>query len=159
MTAFNSSLSPSWPLERIPMLQQCKLPLASLATSLTPIQIFHCVDHQGESQSLLVEAADMTDVFKRLLDHLTEAAFYSSKDLAGISHQLQVFRQTIERTKDNHDPHLVTLLEARIAVCEARLSELVQFLSPLTPELSPIYEKLVSILRSLSACNVKARAS
>lgn len=53
----------------------------------------------------------------------------------------------------------MTLIEARIAVCQEILSELQKFLSHLSPDLSPKYEKLVSILRSLSALNTRSKAS
>ena len=93
---------------------------------------------------------------KRLLDHLKEAAFFSAKDLISIEHRLKDYRESVERGKQNYDEHLLTLLEARIEVCEKILEELKQFLSQLPPECAPVYEKLVSILRSLSACNVKS---
>jgi len=96
---------------------------------------------------------------KRLLDHLKEAAFFSGKDLEGIGHQLEVYRESIHRGQEanSYDPHLLTLLEARIDVCQATKSELTGILSHLTPDLAPIYEKLVSILRTLSSHNVRSK--
>ncbi|KAF2461290.1 hypothetical protein BDY21DRAFT_278099 [Lineolata rhizophorae] len=94
---------------------------------------------------------------KRLLDHLKEAAFFSSKDLDSISSRLQDFRKYIDRGREGYSPHLITLLENRIDMCQATLTELQDALAPLGPELSPHYEKLVSILRSLSACNTKSK--
>ena len=96
---------------------------------------------------------------KRLLDHLKEAAFYSAKDLEGIGHQLEIYRETVRKGKesDNYDPHLFTLLEARLNLCETTLSELRKTLSDLTPDLAPTYEKLVSILRTLSSCNTRSK--
>jgi uncharacterized coiled-coil protein SlyX len=93
---------------------------------------------------------------KRLLDHLKEAAFYQAKDLDGVNAQLQEFRDVIERCKANYDPALTTILEARIAVCQKTANELSEILSHLTPELAPKWEKLVSILRMLSACNTRS---
>jgi chromosome segregation ATPase len=98
----------------------------------------------------------VVSTIKRLLDHLREAAFYSPKDLEMASQQLQNFRDTIERGKEDQDPHLVTLLEARIDICQNIIAELQHNLSGLTPELLPVYEQLVSILRSLSACNLRS---
>lgn len=49
------------------------------------------------------------------------------------------------------------MLEARIAVCEKVLQDLELNLSHLTPDLIPKYDKLVSILRSLSGCNVRSK--
>ncbi|OCK99166.1 uncharacterized protein K441DRAFT_703136 [Cenococcum geophilum 1.58] len=94
---------------------------------------------------------------KRLLDHLKEAAFFSPKDLESISGRLQECRDYCERGKDSYSPHLLTLLDARIEVCQSILSELELSLSHLTPELRPKYDKLVSILRSLSACNTRSK--
>jgi hypothetical protein len=59
--------------------------------------------------------------------------------------------------KEALDPHLFTLLEARLDICQNYLTELKALLATLTPELAPTYEKLVSILRTLSACNVKPK--
>lgn len=98
----------------------------------------------------------VVSTIKRLLDHLKEAAFYSPKDLDMAIIQLQNFTDTIQRGRNHHDPHLVTLLQARIDICQAAIVELKGNLSGLTPELLPIYEQLVSILRSLSACTVRS---
>lgn len=96
---------------------------------------------------------------KRLLDHLKEAAFFSGKDLVGIGHQLEAYRESIRRGKEAgcYDPHLLTLLEARLDVCDSTLAELKTILSHLTPDLEPTYEKLVSILRTLSAHNTRSK--
>lgn len=96
---------------------------------------------------------------KRLLDHLKEAGFYSSKDLESIDHHLDQWQASVDRGRDEHSPHLLTLLEARINVCRATLRELQRHLSRLDPETLGTYEKLVSILRSLSALNTRSRVS
>jgi DNA repair ATPase RecN len=94
---------------------------------------------------------------KRLLDHLKEATFYSPKDLESISARLQDSRRYLERGKGTYSPNLLTLLEARIELCEKTLAELELNLSHLTEDLRPKYDKLVSILRTLSACNTRSR--
>ncbi|KAK4986464.1 hypothetical protein LTR50_005292 [Elasticomyces elasticus] len=94
---------------------------------------------------------------KRLLDHLREAGFYSAKDLESISKKLVEWQQSVERGKESHSPQLMTLLEARIDVCRATLYELQHYLSSLDQASMGTYEKLVSILRSLSACNTKSK--
>lgn len=94
---------------------------------------------------------------KRLLDHLKEATFYSPKDLESIANQLQNARRYLERGKTTYNPNFITLLEARIEVCEKTLGELQLNLSHLTPDLTPKWDKLVSILRSMSACNTKSK--
>lgn len=94
---------------------------------------------------------------KRLLDHLKEATFYSPKDLESLGARLQDCQRYIQRGKEAYSPHLLTLLEARIQVCEQTLAELELNLSHLTPDLAPKYDKLVSILRSLSALNTRSK--
>ncbi|KAF2692201.1 hypothetical protein K458DRAFT_354510 [Lentithecium fluviatile CBS 122367] len=94
---------------------------------------------------------------KRLLDHLEEAHFYSSKDLESIGTQLANCRRYIDRGKDSYSPHLLTLLDARIQVCSETLQRLELAQSHLTPELTPKYDKLVSILRSLAGCNTRTK--
>ena len=96
---------------------------------------------------------------KRLLDHLKEAGYYSGKDLESIAQHIEKWRESIERGKSQHSPSILTLLEARIHVCQERLHELQNSLSRLTPDVSATYERLVSILRSLSACNTRSRVS
>lgn len=94
---------------------------------------------------------------QRLLDHLKEAQFYSSKDLEALAKNLADCRNYCERGREEHSPHLLTLLEARIAVCEETLADLRLNLSQLTPELIPKWEKLVSLLRSLAGCNARSK--
>lgn len=94
---------------------------------------------------------------KRLLDHLGEAGFYSPKDLESLSHHIDDWQESIERGRDTHPPSLITLLEARIDVCRKKLNDLLTALSKLDPQMMGTYEKLVSILRSLSACNARSK--
>ncbi|KAK5171326.1 uncharacterized protein LTR77_004470 [Saxophila tyrrhenica] len=94
---------------------------------------------------------------KRLLDHLREAGFYSSKDLESVGQHIQQWQENVERGKESHSEDLLTLLDARIEVCKSTLKELQNHLSRLDPEMMGRYEKLVSILRSLSACNTRSR--
>ena len=96
---------------------------------------------------------------KRLLDHLKEAGFYSSKDLESVCHHIDQWQASVERGKDSHSEHLITLLDARIEVCRRTLTELQNSLSRLDPQMMGRYEKLVSILRSLSALNTRSRVS
>lgn len=94
---------------------------------------------------------------KRLLDHLKEAAFYLPADLRSISDHLDKWQQTIERGKNEHSEHLLTLLQARIDLCKVTLMELKAPLKNLDEKDMRTYEKLVSILRSLSACNARTK--
>ncbi|KAK7542235.1 uncharacterized protein J3D65DRAFT_613068 [Phyllosticta citribraziliensis] len=94
---------------------------------------------------------------KRLLDHLHEAAFFSPKDLESVGHRLEEYKSTVERGRESYSPQLTTLLEARLEGCQHLLSKLQHSLEKLSPEQKVTYEKLVSILRSLSACNTKSK--
>lgn len=94
---------------------------------------------------------------KRLLDHLVEAGFYLPADVKSIEEHLDKWEQTIIRGKDQHSEHLLTLLKARIDLCRATLRELKAPLAQLEGSMMKTYEKLVSILRSLSACNTRSK--
>lgn len=94
---------------------------------------------------------------KRLLDHLKEAMFYSSKDLDALEKNLKDCQQYVERGREGYSPHLLTLLDARVNVCLEILTELKLKISGLTPELAPKWDKLVSILRSLAGCNARSK--
>ncbi|MCJ1476672.1 hypothetical protein MMC13_005340 [Lambiella insularis] len=97
----------------------------------------------------------MCSTVKRLLDHLAEANFYSAKDLDGIETTFATMRETLQRGKDTYSPHLLTLLANRLDTCHLILEELYRRLKDLSPELVPTHEKLVSILRSMAACNCR----
>ncbi|CRG85330.1 UPF0662 protein [Talaromyces islandicus] len=101
----------------------------------------------------------LATTIQRLLDHLEEAGFYSAKDLESISKTLGSMREAIERGKDIHSPHLLTLLESRLQQCHISLDTLYKGLKPLASELVPLHETLVSILRSTSAVNTRSKFS
>lgn len=94
---------------------------------------------------------------KRLLDHLKEAGFYSRKDLESIDHHIEQWQSSVDRGNDTHPTQLLTLLNARIDVCKATLQDLQNHLARLDPQMLGTYEKLVSILRSLSALNTRSK--
>ncbi|EEA27798.1 hypothetical protein EYB25_001235 [Talaromyces marneffei] len=96
---------------------------------------------------------------QRLLDHLEEAGFYSAKDLESISQTLNTMRETLDRGKNTHSPHLLTLLENRLEECQIVFDRLRKGLEPLSPELVKFHETLVSILRSTSAANTRSKFS
>ncbi|KAI4167585.1 MAG: hypothetical protein LQ343_007083 [Gyalolechia ehrenbergii] len=99
----------------------------------------------------------MASTIKRLLDHLTEAAFYSPKDLESISHAIDSMQDTLKRGTESHSPQLLKLLGYRLDTCRNLLSNLQSSLADLSPELTPVYERLVSILRSISAANTRQK--
>ncbi|KAL8850152.1 MAG: hypothetical protein Q9221_004913 [Calogaya cf. arnoldii] len=99
----------------------------------------------------------MTSTIRRLLDHLKEAAFYSPKDLESAGQALDSMQETLNRGEETHSPHLLKLLRNRLDTCRQLLLDLQLALADLSPELTPTYERLVSILRSISAANTRQK--
>lgn len=96
---------------------------------------------------------------QRLLDHLKEAAFYSPKDLESAGQALDSMQVTLKRGEESHSPHLLKLLRNRLDTCRQLLSALQLSLADLSLEMTPTYERLVSILRSISAANTRQKVS
>lgn len=119
-------------------------------------QILYDLYNQGRS-SYIDLVVSLTYLMQRLLDHLKEAAFFSAKDLASASHTLDRMRETLQRGKETYSPHLLTLLENRLDTCRNILTELQASLADLSPALTPVHERLVSILRSISAANTRQK--
>ncbi|KAJ5468592.1 hypothetical protein N7475_006344 [Penicillium sp. IBT 31633x] len=101
----------------------------------------------------------LATTIQRLLDHLEEAGFYSSKDLNSITKTLESTRETLERGRQTYSPALLTLLESRLEHCEQSLEKLQKGLAVLAPPLAQTHETLVSILRSTSAVNTRSKFS
>ncbi|KGO76817.1 Uncharacterized protein family UPF0662 [Penicillium italicum] len=101
----------------------------------------------------------LATTIQRLLDHLEEAGFYSSKDLNSITKTLESTRETLERGRNTYSPALLTLLESRLEQCEQSLAKLQKGLAVLAPPLAQTHETLVSILRSTSAVNTRTKFS
>lgn len=98
----------------------------------------------------------LTSTIRRLLDHLTEVQLYSAKDLAHVAHTIENLSEIVSTSHGKYSPKLVTLLANRLDVCRELCSNLQQKLERLDPGLTEIHEKLISILRSISAANTKA---
>ncbi|KAJ5162941.1 uncharacterized protein N7500_004771 [Penicillium coprophilum] len=101
----------------------------------------------------------LATTIQRLLDHLEEAGFYSSKDLNSITKTLQSTRETLDRGRNTYSPALLTLLENRLEHCDQSLAKLQKGLAVLAPPLAQTHETLVSILRSTSAVNTRSKFS
>jgi len=102
----------------------------------------------------------MTSTIKRLLDHLTEASLFSSKDLTSISNTLGRLEGVIQNTNSQHSsPYLVELLAHREELCKSSLANLRNQLDQLDEPLQAIYERLISIMRSMSLANTKSKFS
>ncbi|KAK3942236.1 hypothetical protein QBC46DRAFT_380367 [Diplogelasinospora grovesii] len=101
----------------------------------------------------------LTSTIKRLLDHLTEAQLFSAKDLNSMAHTLRTLDGILSNTESQHSPYLAELLSNRVELCKASLAKLQQKLNQLDEPLQAIHEKLISILRSMSLANTKAKFS
>lgn len=106
----------------------------------------------------------LTSTIKRLLDHLTEADLYSAKDLGSIKATLVNLSLSINqaKTRDNKTenyPYLLELLSKRVEKCQSTLENLQKRLGRIGEPLLATYEKLISIIRSISFANTKARFS
>jgi hypothetical protein len=66
-------------------------------------------------------------------------------------------RDTLERGKEEHSPHMLLLLETKLEKCEVLNTGLKDELAKIAPSLHPTHEKLVSLLRSISACNTRSK--
>ncbi|KAK1970289.1 hypothetical protein LZ32DRAFT_602665 [Colletotrichum eremochloae] len=101
----------------------------------------------------------LTSTIKRLLDHLTEVDLYSAKDLESLSHTLSKLTHNVKSTENEYSPYLITLLSNRLELCDQSLANLRKRLERLEDPLPKIYEKLISILRSMSLANTRAKFS
>ncbi|KAK4104534.1 hypothetical protein N658DRAFT_521186 [Parathielavia hyrcaniae] len=101
----------------------------------------------------------LTSTIKRLLDHLTESRLFSGKDLHSISNTLSRLDSILTNADSQHSPYLVELLAKREALCKSMLTNLRKQLEELDEPLQEIYERLISILRSTSLANTKAKFS
>ncbi|KAL1864171.1 hypothetical protein VTK73DRAFT_6106 [Phialemonium thermophilum] len=101
----------------------------------------------------------LTSTIKRLLDHLTEADLFSAKDLTSMSKTLDRLEDIVKTTDSRHSPYLIELLANRVELCKASIAKLRAKLDRLEEPLPGIHEKLISILRSTSLANTKAKFS
>jgi hypothetical protein len=99
----------------------------------------------------------LTSTIKRLLDHLTESSLFSAKDLESMSHTLERLESIVKNSESKHSPYLVELLAKRVELCKESLANLQTKLDHLGEPLPAIHEKLISILRSMSLANTKAK--
>ncbi|KAG8404830.1 hypothetical protein J3459_017041 [Metarhizium acridum] len=110
-------------------------------------------------------AYSLTSTIKRLLDHLTEAALYSAKDLESIKSTLEETAcaisqaQKAEESQAKHSPYLLTLLSKRVSLCQSMLGNLRKRLESIGSPLLATHEKLISILRQISFANTKSKFS
>jgi hypothetical protein len=99
----------------------------------------------------------LTSTIKRLLDHLTESRLFSGKDLDSMAHTLSTLDGILSNTNEKHSPYMVELLGNREKLCKESLENLRTELATLAAPLREVHEKLISILRSMSSANTKAK--
>ena len=94
---------------------------------------------------------------QRLLEHLKECAFYSTKDLDGISTTLEHMQETLVQGTESHTPDLLTRLKYRMEICHNLLEELYDYLQTIPLQIMPTWDKLVSLLRSAAALTTRSK--
>ena len=100
----------------------------------------------------------LTSTIRRLLDHLTEADLFSSKDLESMSHTLDHLSEIVHGPSDiKSDPLVETLLANRIERCRASLDNLQKRVDDIAEPLGSTAEKLVSILRQMAVINTRTK--
>lgn len=104
-------------------------------------------------------AYSLTSTIKRLLKHLTEANLFSAKDLDSMAKTLEQLSMTVNDADARHSPYLLKLLSKSIELCQSSLATLQKKLDNLDDTLLAVHEKIISILRSLSLANTKAKVS
>ena len=104
-------------------------------------------------------AYSLTSTIKRLLQHLTEANLFSAKDLDSMAKTLDQLSRTVNDSDARHSPYLLKLLSKRVELCQSSLATLQKKLDDLDETLLTVHEKIISILRSLSLANTKAKVS
>lgn len=102
-------------------------------------------------------AYSLTSTIRRLLDHLTESNLFSAKDLDSMAKTLDQLSKTVNEPDSRHSPYLVQLISKRVALCQTSLRNLQKQLEALDESLLSVHEKLISIFRSLSLANTKAK--
>ncbi|KAI7786424.1 hypothetical protein LA080_003666 [Diaporthe eres] len=102
-------------------------------------------------------AYSLTSTIKRLLKHLTEANLFSAKDLDSMAKTLDQLSRTVNDADARHSPYLLKLLSKRVELCQSSLGTLQKKLDDLDETLLTVHEKVISILRSLSLANTKAK--
>jgi hypothetical protein len=107
----------------------------------------------------------LTSTIKRLLDHLNEVDLYSAKDLESINTTLaRLSKSIVQASKGTgpdreHSPYLLELMTKRVERCQATLGNLEKRLDRISEPLLAKHEKLISILRCISAANTKSKVS
>lgn len=99
----------------------------------------------------------LTSTIKRLLDHMAEAVLYTSKDIDHITSTIESQREIVKKSEGSHSPKLIKLLSERLELCHNSCLDLRKNLDRLDPCLQSVHEKLISILRSISLANTKAK--
>jgi hypothetical protein len=99
----------------------------------------------------------LSSTIKRLLDHLTQAGLFSAKDLNSMDDTLKKLSDMVKHADPRHSPYLIELLANRIELCLESLHKLQKLVASLEDPLPSIHEKLISILRSMSLANTKAK--
>ncbi|KAH7025924.1 uncharacterized protein B0I36DRAFT_248149 [Microdochium trichocladiopsis] len=99
----------------------------------------------------------LTSTIIRLLDHLTEAERFTSKDLESLSHTLDRVTDIVQQ--GSAEPFVEDMIMSRIQRCRASLRNLRSKLDELDPTLRPVADELVQILRQMAVVATRKQFS
>lgn len=91
------------------------------------------------------------------MEHLTESGNYSRKDLAALEKTLIEMRGNIEHGRPLYNEFIVSMVESEVSASEISLKALTKQLESISLELELPLERLVSLRRSIKACESKTK--
>lgn len=101
----------------------------------------------------------LTSTIKRLLDHLSEGNIYSAQDLGSISAEIDKLDAVVRSSAEHSSPYLMTLLSKRLETCQRLLANLQSKPDKIATPLLSVHENVISLFRSISLFNTRARVS
>jgi hypothetical protein len=77
--------------------------------------------------------------------------------LVPIEHTLSAMQENIDKGRPLYNPLIISTLDSKVTACKELLTELRKKLELISPGLTPIHDKLVSLRRSIRACEAKSK--
>ncbi|KAK6509930.1 hypothetical protein TWF481_004652 [Arthrobotrys musiformis] len=98
-------------------------------------------------------------VIKTLLYHLKNAGAYSRQDLKALEARLDDIARIIENGKEKHGQVWFCFFKSQLEDCRRSLVPVKQNLDGLSYQLDPLYEKLVSLIRQITAVGSRPKVA
>ncbi|KAK6333932.1 hypothetical protein TWF730_004107 [Orbilia blumenaviensis] len=96
-------------------------------------------------------------VIKTLLYHLKNAGAYSRQDLKALEAKFDDSDRIIENGKEKYGKMWFEFFKSQLEDCRQSLVPVKQNLDGLSPQLDPLYEKLVSLVRQITAAGSRPK--